>query len=152
MKNLILAAVILAVLAPAATFAHPGHEHKLMGTITTIDGNKVSMKTTEGKDATFAVTPLTTFKNGKGKGAQSDLKVGLRIVVNAGDGAEPMKAKEVQYGGLADDDLPARHRAHGPARTGRGCLRHPISIARASGRGVPPIRSGRRPVPPHTRN
>lgn len=97
MKNLILAAVVLAVLAPVATFAHPGHEHKLMGTITTIDGNKISMKTTEGKDATFAVTPLTTFKNGKGKGAQSDLKVGLRIVVNAGDGAEPLKAKEVQY-------------------------------------------------------
>jgi hypothetical protein len=97
MKNLILAAFVLAVLAPAATFAHPGHEHKLMGTITAVDGNKISMKTTEGKDATVTVTPITTFKNGKAKGAQSDLKVGLRIVVNAGDGAEPLKAKEVQY-------------------------------------------------------
>ena len=97
MKNLMLVALVLAVLAPAATFAHPGHEHKLMGTITAIDGNKVSMKTTEGKDATFTVTPITSFKSGKGKGAQADLKVGLRIVVNAGDGAEPLKAKEVQY-------------------------------------------------------
>ena len=97
MKNLLLAALVLAVLAPAATFAHPGHEHKMMGTITAIDGNKVSMKTTEGKDATFTVTPTTAFKRGKAKGAQSDLKVGLRIVVNAGDGAEPLKAKEVQY-------------------------------------------------------
>ena len=97
MKNLILAAFVLAVLAPAATLAHPGHEHKLMGTITAIAGNKVSMKTTEGKDVTFAVIPTTSFKSGKGKGAQSDLKVGLRIMVNAGDGAEPMKAKEVQY-------------------------------------------------------
>ncbi len=97
MNNLLLAALVLAVLAPAATFAHPGHEHKLMGTITAVDGNKVSMKTTEGKDAVFTVTPLTTFKRGKGKGAQSDLKVGLRVMVNAGDGAEPMKAKEVQY-------------------------------------------------------
>jgi hypothetical protein len=97
MKNLILAALVLAFLAPAATFAHPGHEHKLMGTITAIDGNKVTMKTTEGKDAVFTVTPLTTFKRAKAKGAQSDLKVGLRIVVNAGDGAEPLKAKEVQY-------------------------------------------------------
>jgi len=97
MKNLILAAFVLAVLAPAATFAHPGHEHKLMGTITAIDGNKVSMKTTEGKDTTFAIIPTTSFKSGKGKGMQSDLKVGLRIMVNAGDGAEPMKAKEVQY-------------------------------------------------------
>lgn len=97
MKNLILAAFVIAVLAPAATFAHPGHEHKLLGTITAIDGNKISMKTTEGKAAVFTVTPLTTFKSGKGKGAQSDLKIGLRIMVNAGDGAEPMKAKEVQY-------------------------------------------------------
>ena len=97
MKNFMLAILVLAVLAPAATFAHPGHEHKLMGTITAIDGNKVSMKTTEGKDATVTLTPTTTFKRGKAKGAQSDLKVGLRIVVNAGDGAEPLKAKEVQY-------------------------------------------------------
>jgi hypothetical protein len=97
MKNLILAAVVLAVLAPATSFAHPGHEHKIMGTITAIDGNKVSMKTTEGKDATVTLTPTTTFKRGKAKGAQSDLKVGLRVVVNAGDGAEPLKAKEVQY-------------------------------------------------------
>ena len=97
MKNLFLAAVVLAVLAPVATFAHPGHEHKLLGTITAVDGSKITMKTTEGKDATFMVTPITTFKSGKGKGAQGDLKVGLRIVVNAGDGAEPLKAKEVQY-------------------------------------------------------
>ena len=50
-----------------------------------------------GKDATVTLTPTTTFKRGKAKGAQSDLKVGLRVVVNAGDGAEPLKAKEVQY-------------------------------------------------------
>lgn len=68
-----------------------------MGTITAIDGNKVSVKTTEGKDAVVTVTPLTAFKRGKAKGAQSDLKVGLRVVVNAGDGAEPLKAKEIQY-------------------------------------------------------
>jgi len=97
MKNLLLAALVLAVLTPAATVAHPGHEHKLMGTITAIDGSKVSMKTTEGKNSTFAVTPTTAFKRGKSKGAQSDLKVGLRVVVNVGDGSEPLKAKEVQY-------------------------------------------------------
>jgi len=43
------------------------------------------------------VTPTTAFKRGKSKGAQGDLKVGLRVVVNVGDGAEPLKAKEVQY-------------------------------------------------------
>jgi hypothetical protein len=97
MKHLLLAALVLAVLAPVASFAHPGHEHKLMGTITAIAGNKVSMKTTEGKDTTFVVSPTTSFKRLRDKGTQSDLKVGLRVVVNVGDGAEPLKAKEVQY-------------------------------------------------------
>lgn len=97
MKRIVLAALVLALLVPAAAFAHPGHEHKLMGTITAVDGNKVSMKTTEGKATTFEVIPTTSFKRGKQKGAQADLKVGLRLVVNAGDGAEPLKAKEVQY-------------------------------------------------------
>ena len=43
-----------------------------MGTITSIDKNKVVVKTTEGKDMTFEITPLTTFKSGKQKGAARD--------------------------------------------------------------------------------
>jgi len=97
MKKFILAALAFTVLASAAPLAHPGHDHKLMGTITAIDGNKVVIKTTEGKDATFQVIPVTAFKRDKTKGTQADLKVGMRVVVNVGDGAEPMKAKEVQY-------------------------------------------------------
>lgn len=97
MKKLLLAALVLALLTPVATVAHPGHDHKLMGTITAIDGNKVSMKTTEGKDSTFTVSPTTAFKRGKAKGTQADLKTGMRVVVNVGDGKEPLKAKEVQY-------------------------------------------------------
>lgn len=97
MKRLLLAALAFTVLASAAPLAHPGHDHKLMGTVTAIDGNKVTIKTTEGKDATFQVIPVTSFKRGKQKGAQTELKVGLRVVVNVGDGKEPLKAKDVQY-------------------------------------------------------
>jgi hypothetical protein len=89
-----LAAVLL---SPSFVAAHPGHDHKLMGTISSIDGKKVAVKTTEGKDMTFEITPLTTFKRGRDKGAASDLKAGMRVVVNIGDGVEPLKAKEVQY-------------------------------------------------------
>ena len=60
------------------------------------------MKTTEGKDMTFEVVPTTTFKRGTKKGMQSDLKAGMRVVVNVGDGVEPLKAKEVQV--LRADD------------------------------------------------
>jgi hypothetical protein len=97
MKHLLAAAIVLTLLAPAVLTAHPGHDHKLMGTITSIDKNKVVVKTTEGKDMTFEITPITSFKKGKAKGQQSDLKAGLRVVVNIGDGVEPLKAKEVQY-------------------------------------------------------
>ena len=97
MKQLIFAALALSLLVPAVSLAHPGHDHKLMGTVTSIDKNKVVMKTTEGKDMTFEVTPTTTFKMGSKKGTQSDLKAGMRVVVNVGDGVEPLKAKEVQY-------------------------------------------------------
>ena len=97
MKQLIFAALALSLLVPALPLAHPGHDHKLMGTVTSVDKNKVVMKTTEGKDMTFEVTPTTTFKMGSKKGTQSDLKSGMRVVVNVGDGVEPLKAKEVQY-------------------------------------------------------
>src|SRR5688500_18112602 len=97
MKTFLFLVLATALLAPAIPMAHPGHDHKLMGTITSIDKNKVVVKTTEGKYMTFEITPLTTFKSGKQKGTASDLKAGLRVVVNIGDGVEPLKAKDVQY-------------------------------------------------------
>jgi hypothetical protein len=97
MKQLLCAVLALSLLIPAVSMAHPGHDHKLMGTISAIDKNKVVMKTTEGKDMTFEVAPTTTFKVGTKKGTQADLKAGMRVVVNVGDGVEPLKAKEVQY-------------------------------------------------------
>src|SRR5918999_1686117 len=97
MKTVLFLVLAAALLAPAVPLAHPGHDHKLMGTISSMDKNKVVVKTTEGKDMTFEITPLTAFKRGKQKGAASDLKTGMRFVVNIGDGVEPLKAKEVQY-------------------------------------------------------
>lgn len=97
MNRVVALVLALFLLAPAVSIAHPGHDHKLMGTISSIDKNKVVVKTTEGKDMTFEITPLTSFKRGKDKGTATDLKAGMRVVVNIGDGVEPLKAKEVQY-------------------------------------------------------
>lgn len=109
MKHLVFAVLALSLLAPAGlssassapSAAHPGHDHKLMGTITSIDKNKVVMKTTEGKSMTFEITPTTTLKRGKEKGTLADLKAGMRVVVNVGDGVEPLKAKDVQFSAVA---------------------------------------------------
>src|SRR5262245_5287707 len=97
MKQLLFAVLALSLLIPAVPMAHPGHEHKLMGTISSIDKNKIVLKTTEGKDVTFEVVPTTTYKAGAKRGSQADLKAGMRVVVRVGEGAEPLKAKEVQY-------------------------------------------------------
>lgn len=100
MKRILLSALVLAlalVAAPVTSLAHPGHDHKVMGTVMTIDGMKVVVKTTEGKEMPVEMLTTTVFKRDKAKGKQADLKVGQRVVVNVGDGKEPLKAKEVQY-------------------------------------------------------
>jgi hypothetical protein len=92
---LVLCATLVA--APAIATAHPGHDHKIMGTIAAINGDSVTIKTTKGQERTFEITDKTTILLGKKAGARTDLVVGLRVIVNVGDGHEPLKAKSVQY-------------------------------------------------------
>ena len=96
MKQLLFAVLALSLLVPAVPMAHPGHDHKVMGTISSIAKNKIMVKTTEGKDVVVEVLPTTTFKQGTKPGNQADLKAGMRIVASGAEG-EPLKAKEIQY-------------------------------------------------------
>jgi hypothetical protein len=88
----------VASLTFATASAQPGHDRKMMGTIVSIDGRNVLVKTTDGHERSFALTDATKSLNGKKKkGDVKDLKAGIRIVVNVGDGEERLKAKELQY-------------------------------------------------------
>jgi hypothetical protein len=98
MKNLLRVLLVLCLaLAATRAFAHPGHDHKIMGAIAAINGDSVTVKTTKGQERTFEITEKTTILRGKKAGARADLVVGLRVIVNVGDGHEPLKAKSVQY-------------------------------------------------------
>jgi hypothetical protein len=97
MRTVLVAFALVAGLSLVSLSAHPGHDHKIMGTIVSIDGSKVVMKATDGKEQSFEITPTTRLLNGKSKGSVDDLKAGMRIVVNVGTGEEPLKAKELQY-------------------------------------------------------
>lgn len=100
MSNLLLLRLLLVLcMAFAATpvIAHPGHDHKIMGTIAAINGDSVTVKTTKGQDRTFEITAKTTILRGKQAGARADLVVGLRVIVNVVDDHEPLKARSVQY-------------------------------------------------------
>ena len=99
----IVAALALCLLAlPAVSTAHPGHDHKVMGTISAIDGSKVTVKATDGKEQVVELSSATKVLHGKVKSDARELKVGMRVVVNVGDGSAPLKAKEVQYSAVAD--------------------------------------------------
>src|SRR5262245_33111770 len=82
---------------PTVSAAHPGHAHKIMGTIAAVDGAKITVKSTDGKEQIIELSAATKVMNGKMKADARDLKVGMRVVVNADDGSTPLKAKEVQF-------------------------------------------------------
>ena len=88
------------IAAPAATaWAHEGHDHKLLGTLTEVSAESIVVKATkDGALSTIAIKATTKITRGKAKLAVADLKVGDRVVVNIGNGKAPLVAKAVQVG------------------------------------------------------
>ena len=88
-----LIAVFL-LLAATTAFAHAGHHHKYLGTVTSIHDDHVSIHTTDGKDVTFIVTKSTEFKRGDAEAKRDDLSTGMRVAVEMaldGKSAEVVK-------------------------------------------------------------
>ena len=71
-----LFAAILFLVAISA-FAHAGHHHHYLGTVTSLHDDQISMQTTDGKDVTFAVSKDTVFERGK----RADIVTGTRLSV-----------------------------------------------------------------------
>jgi hypothetical protein len=80
-KNFAITILLLFVVTSA--FAHAGHVHTYMGSVTMLHGtNGFMMKTTDGKDLTVQTTPKTIWLRADGHAAKSsDLIVGSRVVV-----------------------------------------------------------------------
>jgi hypothetical protein len=74
---------LLLLLAVTSAFAHAGHVHTYMGTVTMLHGeDSFMMKTTDGKDLTIVTSPKTTWLHADNHPAQkSDLAAGQRVVV-----------------------------------------------------------------------
>lgn len=90
-------ALLASTLTPA--FAHEGHDHKLLGTVTEIAADKIVVRATkDGALSTVALTRTTKITRGKTTLLPTDLKVGDRVVVNIGNGKAPLSAKAIQVG------------------------------------------------------
>ena len=97
MKRFVLAAVAIAfVLTAGALSAHD--DYRIIGTLTKIEGNTISVKQTkDGKVIAADIDSQTVVTRDKKKLDRSALKVGLNVVVDAtGDSLDDLLVLEIR--------------------------------------------------------
>ena len=92
----LMAAAVL--LVTPLVWAHEGHLHTIMGTVTAIDAGHVAVKTPSGEVLSIAITGKTAVVRAKRKVAIAEIQVGRRVVVDIGNGEDPLIAREIQVG------------------------------------------------------
>jgi hypothetical protein len=100
-KYLVGFALVTALALPAAAWAHTGHAHKVMGTVSSVQGTNLMVKTTDGKTVTVMVNAKTKITQGKTAVAASALKVGDRIVAEGTEDKQKMVTATVLQIGTA---------------------------------------------------
>ena len=99
MKNWIVAAVVMAALViPAIGRAREGHLHKALGTIASVQGEHVEIKTNDGKSITVMLDKKTTVTRGQEKLDATALKVGDRVSVEYMEEKKMMMAHAIKLG------------------------------------------------------
>jgi hypothetical protein len=94
--NRLIVVIIAAVTIPIAAAAHDGHAHMVMGTVTSVDAKSLGVKTPSGEILAIAITPKTAVLRDKKKAALREVQVGRRVVVDIGNGEDPLVAREIQ--------------------------------------------------------
>lgn len=74
----LLAAVFI---AGGTSLAHPGHTHKVLGTVSVVHENHLEVKNVEGKAITLTVNDKTKIWRNKAPMRIADVKVGERVSV-----------------------------------------------------------------------
>ena len=103
--SLVASILAAALLIPAFARAHDGHAHKIMGTITARDDKHVQVRTPSGENLSIEVNAKTVVTKDKKKVGLAEVQTGRRVVVDIGNGEDPLIAREIQVGAtkIADD-------------------------------------------------
>ena len=91
-------ALAAALVLPAVALAHGAHVHKVVGTVATVDGSRMTVKTTDGKTVTVVVNAKTRITQGKVKADAAALKTGSRLVAEGTENKGIVTATLVQIG------------------------------------------------------
>ena len=100
MKKLMIGLAILGavMLAPRFALAHEGHDHTVMGTISSIDGTNLMVKTADGKQTMVMMDAKTKITQGTTKVDVKALKVGDRVVASGPEDKGMISAETVKVG------------------------------------------------------
>jgi hypothetical protein len=93
-----IAVLAAATVAPRMARAHEGHDHTVMGTISSIDGTNLMVKTADGKQTMVMMDAKTKITQGKAKVDAKALKVGDRVVASGPEEKEMIMAETVKVG------------------------------------------------------
>jgi len=98
-KKWIIASVLAgALVLPVVARAHEGHAHKVMGTVSSIDGTNLMVKTMDGKTVMVMLDAKTKITQGKNKVDLTALKVGDRVVAEGKEDKGMITAASVKLG------------------------------------------------------
>jgi hypothetical protein len=98
MKPAIAVLTLLFALSLMA-FAH-GKEKHIMGTVTNISANSVTLETTDKKSVTVEVNDKTKFEKSGSPASPKALKIGDKVVIHADQSGVKLVAKEVHFGAM----------------------------------------------------
>jgi hypothetical protein len=99
-KVFAVVAMVLCVSLPQA-LAHDGHAHKIMGTVTARNDKQIEVKTPSGEILSIQINEKTVVKRATRKIGLEEVKEGGRVVVDIGNGEDPLIAREIQVGAAA---------------------------------------------------
>ena len=95
-----IAVVALAgmLVVPGIAGAHEGHSEKVLGTVSSIEGNNLMVKTAAGKSVMVMLDAKTKITRGKTKLTVADVKVGDRVVAEGPEEKAMIMATSVMLG------------------------------------------------------
>jgi hypothetical protein len=99
-KWIVAVALAAALVVPTVARAHEGHAHKVMGTVSQVDGNNIMVKTADGKTMMVMLDAKTAVTRGKTKLDATAVKVGERVVAEGMEEKDMIMAKTVKLGAV----------------------------------------------------
>jgi hypothetical protein len=103
MKRTVAVVILLFTLFLMA-LAH-GKEKHVMGTVTSISDNSITVETTSKKTVTLTLSAATKFQKSGSPATLKDLKVGDKVVIHATGPEEKLVAAEVRFGTMSKDNM-----------------------------------------------